>query len=117
VQSLGHDAITLKGKSSFRLSAQCFILTTKTIGPSGVRALPMAAGIKVGGHYKWHFVLLYLLPESLLILTEGVVIVTKIFIFQPPKKFGNPPYPPHYVILGKKGGYFESCPRVPKFKI
>ena len=26
-----------------------------TIGPSGVRALPLAAGINVGGHYKWHF--------------------------------------------------------------
>ena len=24
-------------------------------GPSGVRALPLAAGINVGGHYKWHF--------------------------------------------------------------
>ena len=25
------------------------------IGPIGVRALPLAAGINVGGHYKWHF--------------------------------------------------------------
>ena len=25
------------------------------IGPSGVRALPLAAGINVGGLYKWHF--------------------------------------------------------------
>ena len=25
------------------------------IGPSGVRALPLAAGIHVGGHYKWQF--------------------------------------------------------------
>jgi hypothetical protein len=24
-------------------------------GPSEVRALPLAAGINVGGHYKWHF--------------------------------------------------------------
>ena len=24
-------------------------------GPSGVRALPLAAGINVVGHYKWHF--------------------------------------------------------------
>jgi hypothetical protein len=30
------------------------------IGPSGVRALPLAAGVNVGGHYKWHFVLLSL---------------------------------------------------------
>jgi hypothetical protein len=27
------------------------------IGPSGVRALPLAAGINVGGHYKGHFLL------------------------------------------------------------
>ena len=25
------------------------------VGPSGVCALPLAAGINVGGHYKWHF--------------------------------------------------------------
>ena len=25
------------------------------VGPSGVRALPLAAGINVGGHYKGHF--------------------------------------------------------------
>ena len=24
-----------------------------TVGPSGVRALPLAAGINVGGHYFW----------------------------------------------------------------
>jgi hypothetical protein len=28
-------------------------------GPSGVRALPLAAGINVGGHYKWHFFLFF----------------------------------------------------------
>ena len=27
------------------------------IGPSGLRALPLAAGINVGGHYKWLFFL------------------------------------------------------------
>ena len=27
------------------------------VGPRGVRALPLAAGIIVGGHYKWHFFL------------------------------------------------------------
>ena len=36
----------------------------KVIGPSGVRALPLAAGINVGGHYKWHF-FLFLLSLSL----------------------------------------------------
>ena len=30
------------------------------IGPSGMRALPLAAGINVGGHYKWHFVSFFL---------------------------------------------------------
>ena len=28
-----------------------FVLTIAIIGPSGVRALPLAAGINVGGHY------------------------------------------------------------------
>ena len=32
-------------------------LPRQVIGPSGVRALPLAAGINVGGHYKWHFFL------------------------------------------------------------
>ena len=44
-------------------------------GPSGVRALPLAAGINVGGHYKWHFFSFFLLSSgSLLILPEGVVV-------------------------------------------
>ena len=30
-------------------------MSDKNFGPSGVRALPLAAGINVGGHYKWHF--------------------------------------------------------------
>ena len=33
-------------------------------GPSGVRALPLAAGINVGGHYKWHFFLFLILSFS-----------------------------------------------------
>jgi hypothetical protein len=37
-------------------------------GPSGVRALPLAAGINVGGHYKWNFFLSSLSSGSLLIL-------------------------------------------------
>jgi hypothetical protein len=46
------------------------------IGPSGVRALPLAAGINVGGHYKWHFFLFlsFFLPGSLLILPEGIIV-------------------------------------------
>ena len=39
----------------------CLLLN---LGPSGVRALPLAAGINVGGHYKWHF-FLSLSPLSL----------------------------------------------------
>jgi hypothetical protein len=45
------------------------------IGPSGVRALPLAAGINVCGHYKGHFFSFFLSSSgSLLILPEGVVV-------------------------------------------
>ena len=52
---------------------------------SGVRALPLAAGINVGGHYKWHFFLFFLSSSygSLLILPEGVVIGIKNFAWAP----------------------------------
>jgi hypothetical protein len=40
------------------------------IGPSGVHALPLAAGINVGGHYKWHFFLL-LLSLSLQLIAQS----------------------------------------------
>ena len=56
------------------------------IGPSGVRALPMAAGINVGGHYKWHFFSLSSLSlssGSLLILPEGVDVGIQIFAWAP----------------------------------
>jgi hypothetical protein len=61
------------------------------IGPSGVRALPLAAGINVGGHYKWHFFLFlsflflsfFLSSGSLLILPEGVVVGFQIFAWAP----------------------------------
>ena len=57
-------------------------------GPSGVSALPLAAGINVGGHYKWHFFLLSLslflsFSGSLLILPEGVVVGFQIFAWAP----------------------------------
>jgi hypothetical protein len=56
------------------ISAPILILSESlSFGPSGVRALPLAAGINVGGHYKWHFFSLFL-PGSLLILTEGLVV-------------------------------------------
>ena len=55
------------------------------IGLSGVRALPLAAGRNVGGHYKWHFFLLSLSLSSgsLLILTEGVVVGFRNFACAP----------------------------------
>ena len=58
-------------------------------GPSGVHALPLAAGINVGGHYKGHFFLFSLSLSlssssgSLLILPEGVVIGIQIFAWAP----------------------------------
>ena len=57
------------------------------VGPSGVRALPLAAGINVGGYYKWHFFLfflsLFLSSGSLLIFPEGVVVEIHIFAWAP----------------------------------
>ena len=60
------------------------ITMNKLIGPSGVRALPLPAGINVGGHYKWHFFLCSLSSSSsLLILPEGVVVGIQIFAWAP----------------------------------
>ena len=39
-------------------------------GPSGVRVLPLAAGIDVGGHYKWHF---FSLSFSLSLSLSGLI--------------------------------------------
>ena len=55
-----------------------------------VRALPLAAVINVGGHFKWHFFLffslsLFLSSGSLLILPEGVVVGFQIFAWAPGK--------------------------------
>jgi hypothetical protein len=75
----------------------------------------LAAGINVGGHYKWYFSFFSLSPlpsGSLLILPEEVVVGlcnfawAKILGFQPTMGF-----------LGGKKGYFESYPRVQKLKI
>jgi hypothetical protein len=55
-------------------------------GPSGVRALPLAAGIKEGGHYfRYFFVLFFLLLlgsflPPLFKATEGVVEGFQIFV-------------------------------------
>jgi hypothetical protein len=43
----------------------CVILKCKTlIGPSGVRALPLTAGINIGGYYFWYFSSSYLILSS-----------------------------------------------------
>ena len=47
------------------LQAETKVATILGIGPSGVRALPLAAGINVGGHYFWYFIPLILLPRLL----------------------------------------------------
>ena len=45
-------------------------------------------------------------------------LVTKIWGFHILTRFGDPPYPPHYAIIGRtKGGISKSCPRVPKLRV
>ena len=49
------------------------------IGPSGVCALPLAAGINEGGHY-----FRYIIPLVLVVVTtEGVVVGFHIFAWAP----------------------------------
>ena len=63
-----------------------FNYSVNFIGPSGVRALPLAAAINVGGHYKWHFFSFFLSLLSsgtLLILPEVVVVGNQIFALAP----------------------------------
>jgi hypothetical protein len=55
------------------------------IGPSGVRALPLAAGRNEGGHYFSYFFLFLFLPP-LFKTTEGVVIGFQIFAWAHKKK-------------------------------
>ena len=52
------------------------------IGPSGVRALSLAAGINEGGHYFRYIILLFFLPP-LFKTTEGVVVGLQIFACGP----------------------------------
>ena len=53
-------------------------------GPSGVRALPLAAGINEGGHYfrYFSFFFSFFLPP-LFKTTEGVVVGFQIFAWAP----------------------------------
>ena len=44
------------------------------IGPSGVRALPLAAGINVGGHYFWYINLFLVSLATVVKIPEGVVV-------------------------------------------
>ena len=60
-------------------------------GPSGVRVLPLAAGINEGGHYFRYiflFLVFFFLLPPLFKTTEGVVIGFQIFAWGPKKKFG-----------------------------
>ena len=52
-------------------------------GPSGVRALPLAAGINVGGHSTWHYFSSFFFLRSLLKTPEGVVVGFQIFAWAP----------------------------------
>ena len=53
-------------------------------GPSGVRALPLAAGINEGGHYFRYFSFLFsLLLPPLFKTTEGFVVGFQIFAWVP----------------------------------
>ena len=60
-------------------------------GPSGVRALPLAAGINEGGHYFRYFFLflLFFLLPPIFKTTEGVVVGLKILR----KKLNSDPHP------------------------
>ena len=43
-------------------------------GPSGVRALPLAAGINIGSHYFWNYsTLLVVVVTAVVKIPEGVV--------------------------------------------
>ena len=56
------------------------------IGPSGVHALPLAAGINVGGHYfAYYFTLLFFSSSltAVVKIPEGVVVGFQIFAWAP----------------------------------
>jgi hypothetical protein len=61
------------------------VATILVIGPSGVRALPLAAGINKGGHYFRYFSFSFFLP-TLFKTTEGVVAGFQIIAWAPKKK-------------------------------
>ena len=69
---------------SLYLSIVASCIPQSLIGHSGVRALSLAAGINVGGHFFSFLLLsLFLSSGSLLILPEGVVVGIQIFAWAP----------------------------------
>jgi hypothetical protein len=66
------------------LLAETKVAAILGIGPSGVRALPLAADINEGGHYFRYFSLFFLPP--LFKTTEGVVVGFQIFVWAPKNK-------------------------------
>jgi hypothetical protein len=63
--------------------------TVLHFGTSGVRSLPLAAGINVGGHYKWHF---FLLSSRLIANSMHYAILCNFWV--------------------EKGGILKSCPKL-----
>ena len=63
----------------------CVARHTCKIGPSGVRALPLAAGINVGGHnFRYFFLFLFsCFLTAVVKIPEGVVIGIQIFAWPP----------------------------------
>ena len=57
------------------LLAQTKVATILGIGPSGVRALPLAAGINEGGHYFAYFSTLLVFFSFLVLVLVGVTTV------------------------------------------
>ena len=78
----------MKAKYSFIIAGTVFKLSfiRFCFGPSGVRALPLAAGTNEGGHYfryfSTSFLFFFLLPP-LFKTTEGVVVGFQIFACGP----------------------------------
>ena len=61
----------------------CLIRFPFIFGPSGVRALPLAAGTNEGGHYFAYIFHFFLLLPPLFKTTEGVVALFQIFACGP----------------------------------
>ena len=71
-----------KGFLSTMPCFDCAQINTK-IGPSGVRALPLAAGRNEGAHYFRYFLLLLLLLVPLFKTPEGVLVGFRNFGWAP----------------------------------